>query len=58
MKNYIACELLIPYQDGASYARLKQNAQITEEEYAEEGIRIKGKLLKEDYMRLKDYILH
>ncbi len=57
MKNYIACKLLIPYKDGASYSHLKQNAQITEEEYVEDGIRIKGKLLKEDYMRMQEYVV-
>ena len=56
MKNYIFCELLIPYRDGAAYSHLKQNAQLDGESYEEEGIRLTGKLLKEDYMRYQDYV--
>lgn len=55
MKNYISCELFIPYKDGAAYSYLKQNAQLEQEEYEENGIRVKGKLLKEDYMRYGEY---
>jgi len=55
MKKYIYCELLIPYSDGAAYSHLKKNAGIDEESYEENGIRIKGKLLPEDYMRLEKY---
>lgn len=57
MKNYFYCELMIPYKDGAAYSHLKQNAQLDEEAYEEEGIRIKGKLLKEDYMRYEEYLI-
>ena len=57
MKNYFYCELMIPYKDGAAYSHLKQNAQLDEEAYEEEGIRIKGKLLKEDYMRYEEYVI-
>ena len=39
------------------YSHLKQNAQLDEEAYEEEGIRIKGKLLKEDYMRYEEYVI-
>ncbi len=57
MKNYIYCELLIPYKDGSAYSHLKQNAQIEFEEYEVNGIRMKGKLIKEDYMRLEAYVI-
>lgn len=57
LKNYVSCQVLIPYQDGATYSYLKKNAHIEEEAYEENGIRIQGKLLKEDYMRLSKYIL-
>lgn len=57
LKNYVSCQVLIPYQNGATYSYLKKNAHIEEEAYEENGIRIQGKLLKEDYMRLSKYIL-
>lgn len=56
LKNYISCELFIPYEDGAGYSYVKKNARIEKEEYMEEGIKIRGKLLKDDYMRMKKYI--
>ncbi len=56
-KNYISCELLVPYQDGSCYSNLKKNARIEKEEYKEDGIYLKGRLLKEDYMRFRKYVL-
>lgn len=56
MKNFVFANLLVPYKDGAAYSYLKQNAQIDEESYEENGFRIKAKLRKEDYMRFKEYI--
>lgn len=54
-KDYIACEMLIPFEEGQVVAYLKEHALIREMTYEEEGTRIELSVRKEDYGRYKAF---
>ena len=51
----ICCSFLIPYSDAAAEHRLRQNAEILESEYREEGIYLRCRLEQRQLAAFKEY---
>lgn len=56
-KQYISCEMNIPYDKGNILSYLKERANIQSTEYKEDGIVISIECKEEDYNRYKEYII-
>lgn len=57
MKNTYSVNLLLPYERGDIFSKLKSKYNIEEFEYVENGITLNANLEEEDYNIYKDYIL-
>ncbi len=56
-KDYIDCEMLIPYELGAVVSYLKQNATVREMSYENCGTRLSLECTVADYMRYRQYVV-
>lgn len=56
-KQYISCEMNIPYDKGNILSYLKERANIQSTEYKEDGVVISIECKEEDYNRYKEYII-
>lgn len=56
-KDYIACEMLIPYPQGNLLAYFKDSADISGMEYVEEGTRISLNCKAADYHKFSQYVV-
>ena len=57
MKNTYAVTLMLPYERGDIFSRLKNKYNIENFEYVESGITLDVNLEEEDYNIYKEYIL-
>lgn len=57
-KDYVKCEMLIPFERGQVVTYLKEHALIQEMAYEEEGTRLKLSVRKEDYGRYKNFCVY
>ncbi len=55
--NYFTCELLIPYADGGIENILREQAQVLETEYRDDGIYMRASVSHEQLQRYKRYII-
>lgn len=55
--NYFTCELLIPYADGGIENILREQAQVLETEYRDDGIYMRASVSHEQLQRYKKYII-
>ena len=58
MENTHKVELLLPYDKGDIFSRLKNKYNIEEFEYVENGIELTVSLDEEDYSIYKDYVIN
>ena len=56
-KDYMSCEMRIPFERGDIYSYLKKQAIVEETEYKEDGTYIKLQCRNEDYERYKDFVI-
>ncbi|WP_285769216.1 GTPase HflX [Peribacillus sp. SI8-4] len=56
-KDYIRCEMLIPYDQGQLVSFFNENGHITETDYEEGGYRIKLECKKADYEKYNRYVI-
>lgn len=56
-KQYISCEMNIPYDKGNILSYLKEKANILSTEYKEDGVTISIECREEDYNRYQEYVI-
>lgn len=56
-KNYVHCEMLIPYDKGEVLSHLMDNAKVTSTSYENEGTLIKLECKDSDYSKYKEYVV-
>lgn len=56
-KDYMSCEMRIPFERGDIYSYLKKQAIVEETEYKEDGTYIKLQCRNEDYERYKEFLI-
>ena len=57
MKNTYNVSLLIPYDKGHIFSKIKDKYNVDEFEYVEEGTKLRVSLDEEDYNTYKEYII-
>ncbi len=56
LKDYLECDMLLPYSKGNLLAILKESADVKQIEYETEGIRLHLNCKKEDYNKYEKYV--
>ena len=56
-KDYIRCQMLIPYDQGQLVSYFNENGHIMETEYEENGTKIKLECKKTDYEKYQNYVM-
>ena len=56
-KQYISCEMNIPYDKGNILSYLKERANILSTEYKNEGVYLSIECKEEDYNRYREYVM-
>ena len=56
-KDYVSCEMRIPFERGDIYSYLKKQAIVEETEYKEDGTYVKLQCRNEDYERYKEFVI-
>ncbi|MBD8500849.1 GTPase HflX [Paenibacillus arenosi] len=56
-KDYVRCEMLIPYDQGSAVSYLNQNATVIETSYEEEGTKLTLECRQSDYNKFQDFIV-
>lgn len=56
-KQYIACEMNIPYDKGSILSYLKEKGNILSTEYKEDGVYVSIECKEEDYNRYREYVI-
>lgn len=57
-KDYVRCEMLIPYDEGEVVSYFNENATIFQTSYEEEGTKITVECHRADYERFKSFVLN
>ncbi|WP_028594763.1 GTPase HflX [Paenibacillus assamensis] len=56
-KDYVRCEMLIPYDQGSAVSYLNQNATVIATSYEEEGTKLTLECRQSDYNKFLDYVV-